>query len=127
VIVARSQSGYAKTLGRLVAGIERRGLGVVARIDHAQAARAAGLELSGEEVLVFGDPRAGTPLMQRDPRIGVELPLRMLVWADAEGASVGYNDPRELERRYDVGSHALTLARMATLLGELAAEAAGDG
>jgi uncharacterized protein (DUF302 family) len=74
-------------------------------------------------VVVFGNPRAGTPLMQDDPRIGIELPLRMIVWDSVEGTTVGYNDPRELANAYRVGEHAETLSAMAALLSSLAQEA----
>jgi uncharacterized protein (DUF302 family) len=130
VIVERSASGYPETVGRLSAAIERRGLTVFARIDHAAAARESGMQLADEEVIVFGNPRAGTPLMQSDPRIGIELPLRILVWADAEGVSIGYRDPRELAADYDAAQHESTLEQMATLLAALSAEAAttsGEG
>jgi uncharacterized protein (DUF302 family) len=73
VIVTQSGSDYATTV-----------------------ARAEGLELPDEEVIVFGNPRAGTLLMQADPRIGIELPLRILVWAGAQGVELGYDDPRDL-------------------------------
>jgi uncharacterized protein (DUF302 family) len=125
VIVKRSASGYRETVGRLSEAIERRGLTVFGRIDHAAAARESGLELADEEVVVFGNPRAGTPLMQSDPRIGIDLPLRILVWADAEGVLLGYRDPRELAADYDVAQHESTLKQMATLLAELSGEAAG--
>jgi uncharacterized protein (DUF302 family) len=126
VVVKRSASGYGETVVRLNDAIASRGLTVFARIDHAVAAREAGLELADEQVVVFGNPRAGTPLMQGDPRIGVELPLRMLVWADPDGVLLGYRDPRELGDRYDIaGEHQQILQQMATLLGELADEAAG--
>lgn len=126
MIVKRSASGYRETVGRLSDAIERRGLTVFGVIDHAAAAREAGLDLADEEVVVFGNPRAGTPLMQGDPRIGIELPLRMVVWADAEGVALGYRDPRELAADYDVAQHELTLEQMATLLADLSREAAGD-
>lgn len=125
MIVKRSASGYRETVGRLSDAIERRGLTVFGVIDHAAAAREAGLDLADEEVVVFGNPRAGTPLMQGDPRIGIELPLRMVVWADAEGVALGYRDPRELAADYDVAQHELTLEQMATLLADLSREAAG--
>jgi uncharacterized protein (DUF302 family) len=124
VIVKRSASGHQKTVGRLSEAIERRGLTVFARIDHAGAARESGLELADEEVVAFGNPRTGTPLMRSDPRIGVELPLRILVWADAEGVWLGYRDPRELAAEYDVAQHESTLEQMATLLDGLSDEAA---
>jgi uncharacterized protein (DUF302 family) len=123
MIVKRSASGYGETVAHLSEALERRGLTVFARIDHAAAARAAGLELADEEVVLFGSPRAGTPLMQSDPRIGIELPLRMLVWADAEAVHVGYQDPRELAAGYEIAGHESTLEQMATLLAGLAEEA----
>jgi uncharacterized protein (DUF302 family) len=125
VIVTQSGSDYATTVARLIAAIEQRGLTVFARVDHAAGARAAGLELADEEVIAFGNPRAGTALMQADPRIGVELPLRILVWAGADGVELGYDDPRDLAGRYRVEEHMQTLDQMAVLLAELAAEATG--
>lgn len=82
------------------------------------------MELASEMVVVFGDPRVGTPLMQDDPRIGIELPLRIIVWDSAEGTMIGYNDPRELADVYSVGEHARTLDLMAALLSDLAQQAA---
>jgi uncharacterized protein (DUF302 family) len=125
MVVTRSNSDYAATVDRLLETIERRGLRVFARFDHATAARESGLELADEQVVVFGDPRAGTPLMQSDPRIGIELPLRILVWRGPEGVLLGHTDLRELGARYDVAEHGGTLERMAKLLSELVAEAAG--
>jgi len=125
VIVIRSAHSHAETMRRLTAAVQERGLTVFALIDHAAAAREAGLQLADEQVLVFGNPRAGTALMQDDPRVGIELPLRMLVWAGDDGVCVGHGDPRALADRYAVGAHQATLEAMATLLGELAATAAG--
>ena len=125
VVVKRSATGYAATVTALIDAIERRGLTVFARIDHAAGAREVGLELADEQVVVFGSARAGTPLMQSDPRIGVELPLRMLVWSDGEGALVGYVDPRELLDRYDVAERESMLEQMAALLAGLTDDACG--
>ncbi len=124
MLTVLSSFGYSETVGRLLNAIEKRGLTVFAQIDHAAAAREAGMELADEVVISFGNPRAGTPLMQQDPRIGLELPLRMLVWANGDGATLGYNDPRELSASYDVGRSA-TLDAMSSLLADLAREAAG--
>ena len=126
MVIKRSASGYGETVVRLTRAIESRGLTVFTRIDHAVAAREAGLDLADEQVVLFGNPRAGTPLMQSDPRIGIELPLRMLVWADADGVLLGYRDPRELGSAYNIAAeHHPILEQMATLVGELADEAAG--
>jgi uncharacterized protein (DUF302 family) len=123
--VTRSRFDQAETVRRLVEAIERRGMTVFARIDHAAAARDVGLELAEEQVIVFGNPRAGTPLMQTDPRVGIELPLRIVVWDGEDAVSIAYNDPRELAGRYALEPHAATLEMMATLLGDLVAEAGG--
>jgi uncharacterized protein (DUF302 family) len=125
MVVTPSPHSYAETVPRLVAAIEGRAMAVFARIDHAGAARAAGLELPDEEVVIFGSPRAGTPLMQSDPRVGIELPLRVLIWVDAEGTKLGFQDPTELADEYSVAEHRETLQRMRELLGALVAEAAG--
>lgn len=126
MVVKRSDSGYAETIAALIAALERRGLTLFARIDHAAAARGVGLELADEEVVLFGNPLGGTPLMQEDRRVGIELPMRMLVWREADDVLLAYRDPRELSSAYDVAAHASTLAQMATLLDELAAEAASS-
>jgi uncharacterized protein (DUF302 family) len=126
VITQRGISGFAATMTALVAGMERRGLTVFALVDHGAGAREAGLELENEQVIVFGNPRTGTPLMQDDPRIGIELPLRILVWQKGAEVCIGYRDPRELSSTYDVRAHEATLDQMAKLLEELATEAANS-
>jgi uncharacterized protein (DUF302 family) len=126
VVVKRSASGYSETVARVIDAIDRRGLTVFARIDHAAGARDAGLELADEEVVLFGNPRAGTPLMQSDPRVGIELPLRILIWSDARGAVLGYLDPRELGGRYEIAAEQQPiLEQMAALLEQIADEATG--
>jgi uncharacterized protein (DUF302 family) len=126
MIVKRSTLSHAETVAALMAALERRGLTLFARVDHAAAAREVGLELADEEVVLFGNPRGGTPLMQEDRRIGIELPMRILVWREAEDVLLAYRDPHELSGTYSVAGHASTLAQMATLLDELATEAAGS-
>ena len=125
MIVKRSASGYTETVNALLAAIEERGLTVFARIDHAAGAREVDMELADEEVVLFGNPRGGTPLMQSDPRVGIELPLRMLVWRDGEDVLLGYRDPRELSGDYDLDGLQDALTRFAGLLDALAAAAAG--
>jgi uncharacterized protein (DUF302 family) len=127
VLVTSSCVGHAETVSRLVAAVEAAGMTVFARIDHAAGAREVGLELADEQVVLFGNPKAGTLLMQGDPKIGVELPLRMLVWAVGDDVLVGYDDPRELAGRYAVDEHHGTLEAMAKLLAELAIQAASTG
>jgi uncharacterized protein (DUF302 family) len=120
-----SPSDHGETVARLLASISQRGLTVFAQIDHAAAAREAGMDLPDEVVIVFGNPRSGTPLMQTDPRVGIELPLRMLVWNQDEQTMVGYNDPKDLAGAYNLTTQSTTLEAMSSLLHALADEAAG--
>ena len=121
-----SSFGHSETLTRLFDAIARRGLTVFAQIDHAAAAREIGMDLADEVVVVFGNPRAGTPLMQADPRVGIELPLRMLVWDQGGQAVVGYNDPRNLAGSYNLATQAATLDAMSSLLDALANDAVAE-
>jgi uncharacterized protein (DUF302 family) len=83
------------------------------------------MELPPEEVVIFGNPRAGTLLMQHDPRVGLDLPLRVLSCEGTDGVSLGYDDPRELAGQYDLPADKSTLDSMAALLDALVGEAAG--
>ena len=127
VIVQRSNLSYARTVGSLVDAIAEHGLTLFARVDHAAGARAAGLQLADEELFVLGNAQSGTPLMASDPRIGIELPLKMLVWREGDDVLVGFRDPRELAGSYEVAAAHATLERMASLLDELARAATGAG
>jgi len=114
------------TVERIANAIDEAGLTVFARIDHAAGARAVGLELPDEVVLVFGDPAAGTLLMQVDPQVGLDLPLRMLVWARGYRTAVGYRDPHRLDIDNAPASVRPVLDKMTGLLERLARAAAGD-
>ena len=125
LITSSAEGSVSETAGRLVASLERRSITVFAQIDHAEGARRVGLELPDETVVVFGNPQAGTPLMQADPTVGIELPLRILVW-DAEGTTMlGYDDPTRLADDYALAAVTGTLEQMRQLLADLVAEAAG--
>ena len=99
--ICSSSFGPADTMNRLAAAVTGRGMAILARIDHASAAAKVGLELRPTEVLMFGNPRAGTPLMQSAQTIGIDLPLKALVWQDQEGRTwLAYDDPSWLAERH---------------------------
>jgi uncharacterized protein (DUF302 family) len=126
LITMPSAHDPAKTLARLAAAITAKGMTVIARIDHAGAAAKAGLTLRPTEVVIFGNPRAGTGLMQAAQTMGIDLPLKALVWQDEAGKTqLSYNDPNWLaERHGGVGAGAeKTLAAMSDALAALAKEA----
>ena len=120
--VSDSPHSVAETIDRLLGALERRKVQVFARIDHAAGARDAGLELADEQLLIFGDPRVGTVLMQSDRAIGYELPLRVLAWEQAGQTKVGYRRPSELADDYAVADRSEVLERVDSLLGQLVAE-----
>ena len=121
--VSEVPGDVASVVDRLTAGLRDRGVEVFATIDHAAGARAAGLDLADEVLLVFGNPAVGTALMQADPRSGVDLPLRMLVWSQDGRTRLAYQDPAVLADRYEVGSEQATLGRLRGLIEQLVAEA----
>lgn len=101
IVTRRSDYSAAETVVRIEAEITQRGLAIFARFDHAAAARAVGMDMPDAVVLVFGNPRAGTPVMLAAPLIAIELPLRVLVWADAaRHVFVSFSDPAYLGSRY---------------------------
>ncbi len=125
-MVELTASGDAEQAeARLREALDAHGLTLFARVDHAAGARKAGVELEPNVLLIFGNPSVGTPLMQAAPRVGIELPLRMLIWQDPEGTHVGYLDPRELADRYRLDGHQETLEQQAGVLAKVAAAAAG--
>ena len=128
LITRESQVGPRLTMARLVSAVGAKGLKVFARVNHAAGAEAAGLSLRPTELLVFGAPEAGTALMQADQRIGIDLPLRALVWLDEQGRTqVSYVDPAALvRRRLGLDSALEERARkMAAGLAAIVAEATG--
>jgi uncharacterized protein (DUF302 family) len=112
-------------MDRLAAAVTDRGMTVLARIDHAAAAGKAGMELRPTEVLIFGNPKAGTPLMQVAQTMGIDLPLKALVWQDDNGKTwLAYNDPKWLARRHDADADAdPTLGAMTAALAAVVEQA----
>ena len=101
--VLASKHPVAETVDLLAKAIEAKGIKIAARVDHAAGAKAAGLELPPTVVLLFGNPKLGTVLMQADPRVGLDLPMKMLVWQDKAGKVwVGYAPPSALQSRYSL-------------------------
>jgi uncharacterized protein (DUF302 family) len=99
-----SSLGAKETMDQLESIVKSKGLTVFARIDHAAGATTVGMNLRPTELLIFGNARGGTPLMQADPRLGIELPLKALVHQDDAGKVwLSYVDPHWLTQRYALG------------------------
>ena len=101
LITIESRYGPEETMNRFEAEVRARGMTVFAHIDHAAGAAAIGLPLRPTELLIFGNAKTGTPLMQSTQMLGIDLPLKALVWQDASGTAwLSYNDPAFLARRH---------------------------
>jgi uncharacterized protein (DUF302 family) len=125
----QSRHDPAETMARLQAAVKAKGMTVFAHIDHAAGAAEAGLPLRPTDLLIFGNARGGTPLMQAVQPVGLDLPLKMLVWQDASGQTwLTWNDPRWLARRHGLTGETEAIAgHLAAVLDELArAVAEGD-
>ncbi len=118
----RSSHGPKDTMNRLESAVKARGMTVFARIDHAAGAAEVGLSLRPTELLIFGNAKGGTPLMQSMQTIGIDLPLKALVWQDGSGSTwLSYNDPSWLANRHGLGHEVeATVGAMAAALDAIA-------
>ena len=123
LIVMPSAHGPALTMQRLIAAVTEKGLAVLAHIDHAGAAAKAGLALRPTDLLIFGAAKGGTPLLQAEQSMGIDLPLKALVWEDADGHTLlCYNDPAWLAERHGVENDKV-IAALRDVLAVVAAKA----
>jgi len=127
LVTLSSAHDFATTLARLQAALDAKGITIFARIDHAAGAAGVGLDLRPTTLLVFGNPAAGTPLMQAAQTAGLDLPLKALVWQDADGTvRLSYNDPAWVAARHAIaGAVGPAVAAMQTGLDALARHATG--
>ena len=114
-------------MDRLEAAIRAEGMTVFARIDHAAGAAEAGLELRPTELIIFGNVRGGTPLMQSVQTAGIDLPLKALVWEDASDTTwLSYNEPSWIAQRHGVTNAAPVVSKMTAALGAMSRKATGS-
>lgn len=100
-----SRFGPKETMDRLEAEVKGKGLTIFARVDHAAGAAQVDLELRPTELLIFGNPRGGTPLMQAAQTTGIDLPIKALVWQDESGNTwLSYNEPGWIAARHGLGT-----------------------
>ena len=121
-----SAHSVAETIERLVAAITPLGMNVFARIDHAAGAASIGMPLRPTLLLLFGNPKGGTPLMQDKQTAGIDLPLKALAWEDADGKVwLSYNDPGWIAQRHGATGVTEVTGRLAAALAALAKTATG--
>jgi uncharacterized protein (DUF302 family) len=109
LITVASAYSVAETIDRLIAAITPLGMNVFARIDHAEGAAKVGMPLRPTQLLLFGNPKGGTPLMQDKQTAGIDLPLKALAWEDADGKVwLTYNEASWIARRHGLGATSST-------------------
>jgi uncharacterized protein (DUF302 family) len=127
LLVTGSPDDVPTTVARLEKAIESKGLKLFSRIDHSAGARRAGMALAPNQVLIFGNPKIGTLLMQQNPAIGGDLPLRISVWRDAQGQTrIGYRDIQAVAATYAIDPQLPVVQKVRGALAALASEAAGQ-
>jgi uncharacterized protein (DUF302 family) len=108
VVSKASAHSVEETIDRLEAVLREKSIHIFARIDQRAEAKKAGLDMAAMELLIFGNPKAGTPLMIAEPTVGIDLPLKAMAWEDREGKVwLSYNAPEYLEERYGMELKAL--------------------
>lgn len=120
LVVKASPFGVKETLDRLEGVFKKKGVTVFARIDHAAGAAKVGAKLAPAEVIIFGNPKLGTPLMQSQPRIGIDLPMKVLAWKDSAGKVwLAYTPADTLAKRHGITDRAKVFKNMAGALDKL--------
>ena len=124
MITIKSGHSVSETVNRLEQGLSSAGFKIFARVNHGAGAKSVDMALAPTELLIFGKPAAGTKLMQSRRTVGIELPLKYLVWEDADGkVMVGWNDPAWLTQRHGIEDRAPVVAKIQGALKKFATEA----
>jgi len=124
LVTVESSHSVQVTLDRLTKILTSKGITVFARVDHAAGAKKIGKELAPTQLLIFGNPKLGTPLMQSNRTIGIDLPLKALAWRDAGGKVwVSYNDPAYLKVRHNISDRDPVFKKITGALNKLVGKA----
>ena len=121
LVAVKSSHDVKATADKLESVLKEKGMTVMARVNHQQGAEKAGMELRPTEVVIFGNPRVGTPLMQCAQSVAIDLPQKALIWEDANGEVwLGYNNPEYLKNRHSIEGCDEVLDKVSVALGNFA-------
>ena len=127
LIMVKSNHSVAATADRLEAALSKIGMTIMNRINHAAGAESVNMELRPTELVIFGNPKVGTPLMQCSQTVAVDLPQKALIWEDENGQVwLGYNDPQYLKIRHAIEGCDPVLAKVEAALKNFARAATAD-
>jgi len=120
MIVKTSTHSVSATLDKLESVLEKNGIRVFLRVDHTAGAKRVGLDLPATQLLIFGNPKLGTPLMQTERTVAIDLPMKALAYADADGdVHLAYNDPAYFARRHGITGRDGVIDKMTGALDKL--------
>lgn len=123
-LTQESAHSVSVTADKLTAAVEKAGAKVFARVDHQAGAKSIGDDLAGATLVIFGNPKIGTPIMKSNIRAGLDLPIRVLIWEEGGKTMLGATDPDVLKERYSVEGADKALMTMKGALGKLMGAAA---
>lgn len=127
LISVKSRHDAKTTADRLVAALNAKGMNIFIRIDHAKGAKQAGLELRPTELVIFGNPKVGTPFMKCGQSVAIDLPQKALIWEDRNGQVwLSYNDPAYLAKRHGITGCEDVIQKISGALSNFANAAASE-
>lgn len=113
MVVKASAYSVTETLDRFETIIKKKGITVFSRINHAQGAKSIGVTMQPTELIIFGNPKLGTPLMLSQPEAAIDLPLKAIAWQDKQGKVwLGYNSPDYIAQRHAIKDQSAVLKKM---------------
>lgn len=127
MVDVKSSFGVEETSDRLEEVLKDKGMTIFDRVMHSEAAKDVGVELRETELIIFGNPKAGSPLIKCQQSVAIDLPQKALVWEDSEGVTwISYNNPGYLEKRHSISNCDDVLSNIEEALAAIVNEAASD-
>lgn len=125
IVIVPSNNSVSKTADKLASVLTSKGITVFARVDHAAGAKKVGKTLRPTQLIIFGNPKLGTPLMESNQKIGLDLPMKALIYQAADNKTyISYNSPAYLAKRHGIQDRAKVFAKMTGALKKFTAAAA---
>ena len=125
VISAKSAFNVEETANRIESILNEKGMTIFKRVNHSEGAANVGIDLRATELIIFGNPKVGSPLMQCQQTVAIDLPQKALIWEDSESQVwISYNDPRYLEKRHNISGCEEVLSKIEKALSGIISKAA---
>ncbi|MFO7882953.1 MAG: DUF302 domain-containing protein [Kosmotogaceae bacterium] len=125
MIDVKSSFGVKETADRLESVLKEKGMTIFNRVNHSGAAKKIGVELRETELIIFGNPKVGSPLMKCQQSVAIDLPQKALIWKDSEGNTwISYNDPKYLKKRHGLSNYEEVISKIEEALAGIAKAAA---